>query len=360
MDLIDPTTQLEEELDSEISTIRREIRKLQRRRRLLSSSILSSESLQKRLKPQQSSVSTLSSLNEDISPLVRAAGSHTHSNHHRVVFSTTTFPFKDPSPVTEAEKIASKNLLGVRIDICVRNGRFTKPYYILLRKLQTDKDDQDKVRVKIHRHTIPAFIPVDRLECIFLPDSSRVFGDSDGNRGNDTENSGLKRKPTPPPRKQNLQGLVREIRRELVAWHTRVDAIYLLREQLGIIRRGVDVYPDEEEDGPWDRDMLVGVDFDSGVGESRLRKNELGIASLSPTALEASYVRVEWADGRVGRFKISNSGLVERAVVIGDGGRDKALEAALTGGDKKVLTLLDRLRKDTLFRKDDDSAMLSE
>ncbi|KAL5332871.1 Cenp-O kinetochore centromere component-domain-containing protein [Aspergillus crustosus] len=350
MDLNGPTTQLEEELDSEISSIRREIRKLQRRRRFLSSSILSSGSLQKSLKPQQSSGLAISNLNEDISPLIRAADSHTQSNHHRIAFSTTTFPFKDPSPLTEGNNTTSKDLLGVRIDICPRNGRFTKPYYILLRKLRTDIDNQFKIRLKIHRHTIPAFIPVARLERIFLPEFPHALTDSDGNRWNDTPAYGSKKKQPPLIRKQNLQGFVREIRRQLVAWHTRVGAVHFLREQLGVIRRGVDAYPDEEEDGPWDRDVLVGVDPASEIGESRLRKNELGIASLSPTALEVSYVRIEWEDGQVGRFKISNSGLVERAVVIGDGGRDKGLEAALTGGDSKVLTLLDRLSNNALSR----------
>ncbi|KAL4991456.1 Cenp-O kinetochore centromere component-domain-containing protein [Aspergillus falconensis] len=347
MDLNNPSTRLEEELDSEISSIRREIRKLQRRRRFLASSALSSEAFQKRLKPQQSSVSTLSTLNEDISPLVRAASSHTHLNHHRIAFSTTTFPFKDPSPVIEGESEKdSKKLLGVRIDICVRNGRFTKPYYILLRKMraaaESTSKDQAEIRLKVHRHTIPAFIPVQRLERILLPDYPRVLGDGDGNGNDSTEQP--KKKRTLPARKQNLQLFVREIKRQLVAWHMRLDAIYFIREQIGIIQRGVDTYPDDEEDGPWDRDFLIDVGFDSGIGETRLKKNDYGIASFSPTALEAAYVRVEWEDGRVGRFKISDSGKIERAVVIGDEGRDKVLEAALTGGDRSVLTVLDRLK----------------
>ncbi|KAL4975193.1 Cenp-O kinetochore centromere component-domain-containing protein [Aspergillus desertorum] len=356
MDLNDPTTQLEEELDSEILAIRREIRKLQRRRRFLTSSALSSEALQKRLKPRQPSVSTISTLNEDVSPLVRAAGSHTHLNHHRIAFSTTTFPFEDPSPVTDGGAGKdSKNLLGVRIDICVRNGRFTKPYYILLRKVRAAagdaEKDQTEIRLKIHRHTIPAFIPVQQIERILLPDHAHVLADSDGN-GNDNIDQ-PKKKLTPPTRKQNLQLFVREIKRQLVAWHMRLDAIYFIREQIGIIQRGVDPYPDDEEDGLWDRDVLVDVGFDSGVGETRLKKNEFGIVSFSPTAVEAAYVRVEWEDGRVGRFKISDSGKVERAVVIGDEGRDKVLEAALTGGDRNVLTVLDRLRDATPGRHSD-------
>ncbi|KAL4924546.1 uncharacterized protein BDV17DRAFT_208761 [Aspergillus undulatus] len=340
MDLNDPSTRLEEELDSEISSIRREIRKLQRRRRFLSSSILSSESLQKRLKPQRQpgTTSALSSLNEDLSPLIRAAGSHAQLNYHRIAFSTTTFPFKDPSSTNNADSEDSKNLLGVRIDICVRNGRFTKPYYLLLRKVRVDAagEGQAKTHLRIHRHTIPAFIPVERLERIFLSSPPRIPSDSD-------DSVDQLKKPKYPASKQNLQGFVREIRRQLVAWHTRVDVIYHLREQIGVVQRGVG-YPDDEEDGPWDRDILVHIGFDSGVGETRLKKNEFGIVSFAPTALEAVYVRVEWDDGRVGRFKISDSGLVERAVVIGDDGRDKALEGVLAGGDRKVLGVLERLR----------------
>lgn len=303
-------------------------------------------------------------MNEDISPLVRAAGSHTQLNHHRIAFSTTTFPFKDPSPTTDADGEDSKNLLGVRIDVCVRNGRFTKPYYILLRKTRAEpeKEGQSTIRLRIHRHTIPAFIPVERLERIFLPNPPRVLGDADGNGS--SENGGvepqLKKKPNTPVPKQNLPGLTREIRRQLVSWHTRLDAVHYLREQIGIVRRDADAYTDDGDDGPWDRDLLNDVGFDSGDGDTRLRKNEFGIASFSPTALEAAYIRIEWEDGRVGRFKISNSGLVERAVVIGDGGRDKALEATLTRGDRKVLTVLDRLRKHTPLRRGSDTASISE
>ncbi|KAL2860531.1 Cenp-O kinetochore centromere component-domain-containing protein [Aspergillus pseudodeflectus] len=356
MNLNDPATQAEEDLDAEISSIRREIRKLQRRRRFLSSSILSSAALQKRLsRPNQAPELNLSNLNEDISPVVRAAGSHAHSNHHRIAFSTTTFPFKDPSPTLDNETDRSKNLLGARIDICVRNGRFTKPYYLLLQKLRTDGHNYGSVRVKVHRHTIPAFIPVDRLERVFLPGtlSKASAGDGDGTE----EAQPLMKGKQGSARKQDLRGFIREVRRQLVAWHMRLDAVHYLRDQIGVIRRGVDAYPDEEEDGPWERGIPIDTDLDSGVGV-RLKRNEFGIVTLSPTALEASYIRVEWEDGRVGRFKISNSGLVERAVVIGDKGRDKALEAALTGGDKKVLSVLSRLKMGALAGSDSSPSSL--
>ncbi|EAW09318.1 uncharacterized protein ACLA_035210 [Aspergillus clavatus NRRL 1] len=306
--------QVEEQLDSEISSIRRELRNLQRRRRLLTSSLLSSENLHKRLKAHQaaSTPTPLSSLTEDVSPLVQAATKHTQSNHHRVAFSTTTFPFKDPSPHAD-----QPNLLGVRIDICRRDGRFAKPYYILLRRLPGAEK-----RLRVHRHTIPAFIALEKLERVYLPvpssDVDEVGGGGDAEAEAETALKPWKRRAG----KQDLRGLVREVRRQLVAWHLRLDAVEMLKEDLG----GVD-----------------GLDGGGGGGD-RLEPNDLGIVSMAPTAREATYVRLEWDDGRVGRFKLSSSGIVERAVVIGDGGRDRKLEGVFTGGNGRVETLLERLR----------------
>jgi central kinetochore subunit Mal2/MCM21 len=120
-------------------------------------------------------------------------------------------------------------------------------------------------------------------------------------------------------RKQDVRGFVRELRRELVAWHVRVDAVDLLREKLGL------------------QESTAGTVLVEGTG----------IVFLSSTALEARYVRLEWEDGRVGRFKLSNTGLVERAVVIGDEGRDKKTEEAMTGSGGRVESILERLRETT-------------
>ncbi|KAF9889882.1 hypothetical protein FE257_006972 [Aspergillus nanangensis] len=327
-----PQSSMEEELDSEITSIRAELRKLHHRRRILSSSLLASDKLQTRLKAHQSATKntptslSITSLASDISPLADSAGKHSELNHHRVAFSATTFPFTDPSPTTE-----NPHLLGVRIDVCTRSGRYTKPYYILLKRARTGDggDGEQNKHFQIHRHTIPAFIAMDRLERRFLPVPSSATEA-------ETEEQRLKPWKT-RARKQDLWGLVRELRRELVAWHLRKDAVGFLREKLGVVRRGAGDYDDE---GVWVRDVLA-----DDMVETRLERNELGIIALSATTLEATYVRVEWEDGRVGRFKISNSGIVERAVILGDQGRDKAIEGILTGGDGRVETVLDRLKK---------------
>ncbi|KAI9041304.1 uncharacterized protein KD926_006880 [Aspergillus affinis] len=352
MDPTEDPQRLEESLDTDIASIRAEstsphppipiprpkpshptnqpsnkVRTLERRKRFLASSILSSSRFQMHMKTLPRS--SLTSLTEKVTPLVMDAEKHTEVNHHRIAFSATTFPFKDPSP-----NAADPNLLGVRIDLCKRDGQFAKPYYLLLKR-SGSVGEKEMGGLKVYKHTIPAFIPMEGLERVYLP--TMVQKGQEGQQEEDDETA-LKpwKKKTRTPKKQDLQGLVRELRRQLVAWQLRMDAIGLLREKLGVVRRGVDDYQDD--DGVWERSFL-------DQKETKLAANEWGIVSLGPTALEAVYVRVEWANGQVGRFKISNSGIVERAVVIGDDGRDKALEMALTGGNGRVETVLGRLKK---------------
>lgn len=273
---------------------------MQKRRRLLSNSLLASEFVQRHI---QNHISLTD--NQEISPLVLSAGKHSESNHHRIAFSATTFPFTDPSPHAE-----SRNLLGIRIDISKRDGQFSKPYYVLLKR-----DKGDAKRLRVHRHTIPAFISMEKLEQRYLPVTPR---------GADGEIDPLRALKT---KKQNLSAFVRDLRQEVVAWHLRLDAIDWLREQLKLSRP----------------DSLESAHEPSEQFNDSPPKNELGIVSLSPTSLEARYVRLEWEDGRVGRFKVSNNGQVVRAVIIGDSGRDKRTEDTITGGDRRIEGLFERL-----------------
>ncbi|CAG7926389.1 unnamed protein product [Penicillium olsonii] len=280
-----------DELDTDIASIHAEIRNLQKRKRILTSSLLATDPIQKL--PQKAPASAVSDDLAALSPLAQAAGKHNELNHHRIAFGATAFPFKDPSPNSP------KNLLGIRIDVCTRNGQFTKPYYILLRREQRGTEK----RLRVHRHTVPACISMAKLESAYLP---RAVRDADPELA----------KPWKGWR-QDLRGFARELRRELVGWQMRVDAVEFLREKLGLEGR----YTLE---GSPDRDT--------------------GVVSVAAASLEARYVRLEWEDGRVGRFKLSNGGIVERAVVIGDQGRDKKTEDMMTGGGGRVETVLDRLR----------------
>jgi central kinetochore subunit Mal2/MCM21 len=191
--------------------------------------------------------------------------------------------------------------------VCERSGQFTKPYYVLLRREKEtrtgrNKSEKSPPRLSVYRHTVPAFIPIDKLALRYLPvprPQRRAAAD-------DVE------KPD-ATRKQDLKAFVHQLRKELAAWHLRRDSIAWLQEKLGLSETDTN------------------------------QKNKSALSSLAATSLEARYARLEWRDGRVGRFKISNSGLVERAVVIGDQGRDKQTEDVLTGGDRRVESLVGRL-----------------
>lgn len=233
------------------------------------------------------------------------SGKHALSNHHRAVFSTTSFPFNDPSAYAE-----SPNLLGIRIDVCSRLGTYVAPYYVLLKRV-----GKDKKSLRVHRHTIPIFVPLSQLERKYLPVSDT---------SSDSQN-GLKRTKT---QKQDLKRLVRELRKELVSWHLRRDAVTWFQDELGLIQGDEDGEPQAEASPQITRRQQV---------------QKLGITSVDATSPETRYIRLEWDDGRVGRIKLSNRGLVERAIVIGDDGRDKPMENCLVGGDGRIESIVHRL-----------------
>ncbi|KAJ5797997.1 uncharacterized protein N7503_007293 [Penicillium pulvis] len=303
-----------ERLDTEIASIRAEIHNFQRQKRFLSSSLLASSNVQKLLRKPRTTI------HDEISPLAQAAGKHSETNHYRIAFGTTAFPFKDPSPSAPAE-----NLLGLRIDVCTRNGRFAKPYYVLLRRERVKGGKEKSLRV--YRHTVPAFISIPKLESVYLPfkgSSAKSTGDVEQDV-DESEDEGQPLKPQKRKnvRNQDLRGFSRELRRELVAWHLRCDAVDLLRERLGF----------KESDS------------DTGSVGRLSPDSKAGIVSLDSTAIETRYVRLEWEDGRVGRFKLSNAGVVERAVVIGDEGRDKQTETAMTRSGGRIESLVERLQE---------------
>ncbi|OKL63288.1 hypothetical protein UA08_01868 [Talaromyces atroroseus] len=327
-----------EKLDSEIAKIRQEINNFQNRRRLLSASLLSSDYVRQRIEQSNSqrdgvvaSTSTATvarSVREEVSSLLSNAHKHRETNLHRLAFATTSFPWKDPNPYSDCP-----NLLGIRIDVSERGGTFAKPYYVLLRREKEDnttptssssvqRQRRSMALFSIYRHTIPAFIPIEKLAQRYLPQarSIRKRGEADD------EIEMLKAKAK--TRKQDLSTFVRQLRKEIAAWHVRRDSISWLQERTGVTS--------ENHDG------------DEGVSEQEETERQQNdhatlLVSLAATSLECRYVRLEWRDGRVGRFKISNAGLVERAVVIGDKGRDKRTETILMGGDRRVETLVGRL-----------------
>lgn len=290
------------------------------RRQLLLASLISSKDTSQTIENglKKVGIRKLSSEKQkEVRDLISEARKHRDTNYHRLAFSTTLFPWKDPNPYNE-----SPNLLGLRIDACMRDGTFAKPYYVLFQRRKQNsgrpselrKDKQESTFLSIYRHTIPAFIPMDKLASRYLPQSKHSAKGTIDDDGIEALGS-----TTRTPR-QDVTAFARHLRKEISAWHARRDAISWLQEQLGMT------------DG-----STISRDRDGLGGQPNL------LVSLAATSLESRYVRLEWADGRVGRFKISNSGIVERAVVIGEQGRDKQTESKLTGGNRRVESLVTRL-----------------
>ena len=167
-------------------------------------------------------------------------------------------------------------------------AKFIRPYYLLLNKPYPASS-----ALRIHRHTIPPFIPLSALARRYLPAPS---GDKD--------------------RPQNLVQLVRLLRRDLVSYHNRHAVVSDLRRALGL-------------------------DTEAGKGKQRTSS----ILDIQIKDAEAQELRIEWADGKIGRATVTKEGKLGKCVVFGDEGREKGVERMLVGGKGGLLGLEDSLRE---------------
>ncbi len=159
------------------------------------------------------------------------------------------------------------------------------------------------------------------LEEEFLPIREGDEGASDEDRGVSTKN-----------RKQDLHGFVRKIRRELISWELRRGAIELLKEELGLLP-SQNAEDDDEE-----------MEDDDSDPSTHSPRGLYGIQSIEATAFEARQARITWTDRTIARIKISDKGLVERAVVVGESGRIKGVENLLVDGESRIEELVQKLR----------------
>lgn len=173
-------------------------------------------------------------------------------------------------------------------------------------------------------------MPLPALVARFLPLSIPVPGvDANANA-----NANAKVSATAAPvkgaaktvQRQDLPRLVRELRRELVGWHLRRAWVGRLSGVLGV---GVGGSEREER-------VVAGM----GVGR---RRGGRGIKEVETVDAEGMDVRIEWEDGRVGRVRVDKGGRVERAVVLGERGRERDVERRLCGGEGRMEGLAGRL-----------------
>lgn len=232
----------------------------------------------------------------------------------------TSFPYTDPSPET-----SNTPLLGIRIDICSRTGKYDAPYYLHLKRKQLSDTAGELDELSIYRHTIPSHIPLRNYEAQYLPQRDEGYGSEVSSESvNGT--------------KQDLHTLVRKVRKDLVSWTLRREAVEALAETLGLVPESTKDPSTEEID-----EYACFVAPMNAADESAFR-------SVAATAVEARFVRVVWANGWVARVKLSDKGLVERAVVFGEiAGEDRRIKAAenvLVGdGLVRIEELAERLKR---------------
>ena len=288
---------MNDELDDDIAAIHAEIQALSKQRNLLSSSLLGSTRIQQQL----GQASTTKSLPAETQSLLSASQSHAQENTYRLALGVTAFPFQDPST-----EYSSQRLLGVRFDIADSNGKYDKPYYIIAQRVAEGSDD-----LRIYRHTIPSFIPLRQYEELYLPPQDEGYGS-----GDNVNNQG----PT-----QDLHGLVKHVRHDLVSWTLRCEAVGSIQQQLQLPAHA-----------PGEAEGEVGPDNDTNAGR-------FGVKNLIATSPEATQIKIEWANGIVGRVKVSVQGVIEKGVLYGPQGRLREAETILVKDGGSVLDLASRL-----------------
>ncbi|RMZ81015.1 hypothetical protein DV738_g2423, partial [Chaetothyriales sp. CBS 135597] len=285
-----------DELDREIANIRAEIAALSRRQSLLTSTLLASSPVQSQLGQNYSS-------NEHLTALLNKHSILTRTSAHRLAYGVTCFPFVDPSPDT-----SNARLLGVRFDICKRSGQFDAPYYVLLRRTETARANRHEWSV--HRHTIPALVPLQDHANNHLPVTAGV---------DDSEDSLVQGREGPV----DLLGFVTAVRNDLTSWQMRKEAIDFCREQL------LDPSPNAETD------------------EGRSEQLMYGVQSVEAVAVDAHYARIVWRDRKVGRIKIGHDGRIKKAVVLRTANnritRHYSAERSLLAGSGRIQDLARRL-----------------
>ncbi|KAF2642921.1 hypothetical protein P280DRAFT_467049 [Massarina eburnea CBS 473.64] len=284
-----------ETLDNEIGDLQAKIAILQAHRANLSTILLSQPHLPARLeqRPVQHE-----GHRRKAAKLVEKQSKRNLENVYRACAGVTAFKVKDPDPYA----VDDGNVLGVRIEVAI-SGRFIETYNVLFNR----PDAQYKMMLKIHKHTIPPCIPLQALANKWLP---------------------MTRKDVETATEQNLVKFGRSLRKELVSWHMRLEAITKLRSEAGVEDEAA--RPEEAEEPAAGRvlNAFMSSDDESDEDDEELQRRRNSPVKIMELEADAAgrEITLTWTNGRVGIMKVTKDGEVEKAVVKDeDGTRDAAL-----------------------------------
>ncbi|KAJ4323416.1 hypothetical protein N0V94_001889 [Neodidymelliopsis sp. IMI 364377] len=289
-----------EQLDSDISDLHARISTLKAHRANLSSVLLSQPHLAARL-----------GKDEAVERIINEQSKRTLENVYRACAGVTAYRVKDPDPYA----VNNGDILGISIEVPV-NGSFVDTYHILF----TVRAHENSKRLRIHKHTIPSCVPLQQLANKWLPQAAK---EADATK--DPE--------------QDLVKFGRALRRELVGWHMRTQAIQDLRKEAKL--------PDVDSEDAVDADLISGgrvlnafvsddssdAEEDDGIGPVRIIDIEADVA--------VRQVTITWSDGRTAVLVVTKDGRVEKAVCRArGGGRDVVSSTKAVGSLGGILRRL--------------------
>ncbi|KAL1613190.1 hypothetical protein SLS60_001422 [Paraconiothyrium brasiliense] len=298
-----------EELDADISDLHDRIAALKAHRANLTSILLSQPHLPARL--EQRPVLHERNRRNAVKAMQKQSDRNLE-NIYRACAGVTAYKVKDPDPCAVDEG----NVLGVRIEVSI-GGRFVETYHVLFNR----PNAAHKTMLKIHKHTIPPCIPLQPLANKWLP---------------------MAKKGAEEPKEQNLVKFGRHLRKELVSWHMRLHTLEKLRKDAKV--------EDETQrtDGS-NVESAVGTVLNAFVSDDDDSEEEgpssEAVGPLRISRIDADgavrEITITWSNGRVGVFKVTKDGEVDKAVV-----RTKEGTREILLGDKalgRIEGLVERL-----------------
>lgn len=288
-----------DELDSDISDLHARIATLHAHRSNLSSVLLSQPHLSARLQTSNQA----NSPGDLAQRAIEKQSKRNLESIHRACAGVTAFKVKDPDP----NAINNGNVLGVSIDVAI-GGRFIETYHVLLNWRSKDGSRL----LKIHKHTIPPCIPLQQLVNKYLPTSGK---DADV----DPE--------------QDLVKFGKLLRKELVSWHMRLNAVEELKKEAGLQNQNSRKAKDDdvETTGKILNAFVSSDDESNSDVEAEEEDGPVRILDIESDAA-VRQVTIIWTDRRVAVMNITKDGRIEKAVCRArDGSRDAAMSRKAKG-----------------------------
>ncbi|KAH6855170.1 Cenp-O kinetochore centromere component-domain-containing protein [Chaetomium sp. MPI-CAGE-AT-0009] len=287
-------------LDDEIDDLQAKVSSLKKQLRIHTSTLITAPSTRQLLTqdtPASSSASKTKHQQQQKALLADSADQHeAHAQQclYRACATLTTFRARDPDP----RAVDNGAILGLRIEVLSR-ARFLRPYYVLLNRPFSGAEGSRHLRV--HRHTVPACIPLAGLAARYLPPPPTAAGKEGGGSG----------------KGQDLARFARAVRREVVRYHHRLGVVADLRKAAGVGR-------------------------ETGAGSGQEERPDR-LVDITPADAEVKQLTIEWADGRTGRLVMGDDGEIVKLVVLGENGRDREAARGLLGGAATAEEVVKRL-----------------